>query len=216
MRFTPLAGIAALALAGSTALAVAGAPATHVLNVALPGGGVEQIRYTGDVPPTVVFEPASPLPIALMRPAFAPSFAALDRIAAEMDQQAAAMLQQAESLANAPLAGPDQVFSASLGSLPPGVSGQETVVTMTGNGVCTRTVNFTSRGDGARPQVVSNTSGSCGTPAQRSLPAQEPFYALPQHGPGLIEAKAAVRTGVPAYRGLLHDGVAWSPPKPAQ
>ena len=31
--------------------------ATHVLTVRLPGGAVEQIRYTGNVPPEVMVAP---------------------------------------------------------------------------------------------------------------------------------------------------------------
>jgi hypothetical protein len=62
MRIALLAGAAGIVLAGLTGLATARTvtnPAqTHVLNIRLPNGQVEQVRYTGDVPPTVILAPA--------------------------------------------------------------------------------------------------------------------------------------------------------------
>ncbi len=102
LRTALLAGVAASAI-GFPGAALAQSPQTHVMTVRLPGGGVEQIRYTGDVPPQVVVA-ESPAPIEAFAPMpslFGPQspFAALDRISAEMDRQAAAMFRQADALA---------------------------------------------------------------------------------------------------------------------
>ena len=47
------AGTAAIALAGFCGIAAAQTSPTHVLMVALPGGGVAQVRYAGDVAPQI-------------------------------------------------------------------------------------------------------------------------------------------------------------------
>lgn len=78
-----LAGIAALGIGLAGA---AQAQTFNMMTVPVPGGGVAQVRYVGDVPPQIVFVPA-PAPFAAWTPVFgyeAP-FAMLDRISAEMD-----------------------------------------------------------------------------------------------------------------------------------
>ena len=63
LRNVLLAG-ATIAVVGAVAYA-ADAPKVHVLTIPLPGGGVEQIRYTGDVAPKVVFRQAPDAQAAL-------------------------------------------------------------------------------------------------------------------------------------------------------
>src|SRR5581483_10471384 len=96
---TVLAGAAILALGAGT-LAMAAARDRHVLNVRLPDGTVEQIRYSGDVAPTVRFEADRPA-AALFAPVLDadPLFARLDQVSAEMDREAAAMLAGFDDLA---------------------------------------------------------------------------------------------------------------------
>src|SRR5947209_7692249 len=53
-RTALLGGIAALALGGLAGTAAAQNPNTHTLKVQLPGGGVAEIRYTGNIPPQIV------------------------------------------------------------------------------------------------------------------------------------------------------------------
>lgn len=171
-------GAAALAAAVVTP-ALAGDGQIDVLSVQLPGGGVEQIQYTGDVAPRVVLVPAQS---AVAMPMFAADpFATLDRISAMMDRQAAAMLQQVQAMTAAPI--------GAMPGLPPGASGYSFVSTMSGNGVCTRSVQITYNGANAAPKMVSSTSGNCGpahgaqAPTQANTPAIRPT-------PNAIEARA--------------------------
>lgn len=159
MRIFPavlLAGIAAIGLAG---LAEAESPAVHTLTIHLPGGGIETIRYTGDVAPQVVLARPQMVAFAPAFPAFwaDPVFARLERISAAMDRQMAGMMQQAEMM-NAQ--SPAQLSEAMLQNAPTGGSSYSFVSTMSGNGVCMRSVQIT-RTPGSKPQVVSHTSGNC-------------------------------------------------------
>ena len=90
--FSLLAATACLAFAGS-ALARDG---LHTLLVQLPDGSVEQIRYAGDVAPTVVYQPQ----VATV----ASPFDALDRVAEMMDAQMASMMRQAAAMTEMPVA----------------------------------------------------------------------------------------------------------------
>ena len=54
-----LSGGAAILAVGAVTPAMARDGQVHVLTVQMPGGGVEQIEYTGDVAPQVVFVPTS-------------------------------------------------------------------------------------------------------------------------------------------------------------
>jgi hypothetical protein len=49
-----LGAVAASALAGLAETALAQSSDTHVMQVRLPGGGIGEIYYTGNVPPKVV------------------------------------------------------------------------------------------------------------------------------------------------------------------
>jgi hypothetical protein len=73
------------------------------MTVRLPGGGLAEIHYLGDVPPQVAFLPSAagydrsmPAPSVFGRES---PFAAFERISAEMDRRAAAMLRYAAAVA---------------------------------------------------------------------------------------------------------------------
>ncbi|HEY2660684.1 MAG TPA: hypothetical protein VGI79_13250 [Caulobacteraceae bacterium] len=164
LRNAILAGAAAIALVGVCGLAAAEIKNAHQLDVRPPGGFRAHIRYFGDTPPTVSFAPA-PMALSILSPAsdvFGPSspFAALEQISQAMDRQAEAMLREANAQSRLAFTGPDQM-QVDVEELPPGAQGFSMVLTMSGNGVCTRSVQYRSLGDGKPPQVVTRTSGSC-------------------------------------------------------
>jgi len=157
-----IAGVAAAAIAG---VATAAALNTHTLTVRLPDGGVERIVYTGNVAPRVEVAPAgASLPVVwAAQPGFdETAFAAMDRISAQMDQEMAAMFRQADALQARALSGPDGLTTASTADLPAGAQSFSFVSTMSGAGVCSRSVEITSTGQGEKPRVVRQTSGNCG------------------------------------------------------
>src|ERR1700753_2191885 len=83
------------------AAAIAQIKHSHVLQVRLPDGTLEEIRYAGDTPPVVRLQPGwAPAAYAWPADAFGADspFLALERISAQMDREAAALLQQAHSL----------------------------------------------------------------------------------------------------------------------
>ena len=156
--------LAGAAIAGVAVLAptVARELESHYLTIRLPGGGVETIEYAGNVAPRVVFHPVmTPMVDPLAWPAGfgSPSFAAFDRMAAEMDRQMDAMMRQAEIMTRLPQNA--ALNHAVLENLPPGTS-YSIVSRSFGNGVCTQTTQVTQRVGDAKPQVVSHTSGNCG------------------------------------------------------
>jgi hypothetical protein len=160
---------------------------THVLVVRLPDGSLERIRYAGDRPPQIRFD--SQPDSGLFDP-FWPSapFADLDLISAAMDREAAAMMQQADSMMQASPGNPTDV---GLNRLPSGMQGYSMVSTMSGNGVCTRSVRYFSGADG-KPQIESSTSGNCsaGKAAGAPLPIKAPRPALKPKTSGVIEVNA--------------------------
>jgi len=154
MRALPkllIGGAAALAIAG---VATAAFRNIHMMIVRLPGGGVEKVFYTGDTPPLVAYGDMAAL---------------TEQVSADMDQETAAMLSEADAMISDPLAtatliAPDRLMQANLGEvagLPAGARGYSFVSTVSGGGVCSRTVEITSRGDGVPPTVVTHTSGNC-------------------------------------------------------
>ena len=164
--------LAGAAVAGLAVLAptVARELDTHRLTVHLPGGGVETIEYSGKVAPRVTFQPVM-VPARTVFDPWAdsfwpvgfgmPSFAAFDRMAAEMDAHMNAMMRQAELLTRLPQGQP--LDQAVLKDLPPGTTSFSYVATSSGNGVCTHVTRVTRGADDAKPQVVSQTSGDCGS-----------------------------------------------------
>jgi hypothetical protein len=154
-----------LASAGLIAVGVAGAVMAeniHVLNIRLPDGTQEQIRYLGDTAPKVSFAEAPRVAVAFSPfadPFFGPDspFAAMDRISAQMDREAAQMMRQASTLP----AGAGGMTVVDFGKLPPGVSGYSVVQTFSGGQVCTRSTQYTSNGDGRPPKILTSTSKGC-------------------------------------------------------
>jgi hypothetical protein len=182
MRFLSsalLAGAAAVLL-GSSGNALAQNANMHRMTVQLPGGGVAEIQYTGNVPPQVTvrsgpaatsafFQGASPLG------ATSP-FATLDRMAAEMDREAAALLRYTDVMAAQPWPALGGLTLTNAQNLPPGTSGYSYVATLSGNGVCTRSTEITAAGNGP-PRVVTHNSGNCGPDA--SVPAGNTGWSAP-------------------------------------
>lgn len=204
LRAALLAATAAVALAGLSASASAQSPRRHVMTISLPGGGTAQIRYTGDVPPRVVFGSA-PAALADRMPTglfgTESPFAMLDRISAEMDLQAAAMFRQAASLGAQAQSG--QPIEAAIGNMPPGSGSYSYVSTISGNGVCTQSVEITSAGNGAA-KVVRHSSGNCGPQTGGATGAAGsvnlPAARSPNRAPDTLWIK---NSNPPPYRGLI-------------
>ena len=217
-----LAGVAAAAI-GFSGVALAQNADTHLMTVRLPDGGVAQIRYTGNVAPQVSLSqsPAALDVFAPMPSLFGPNspFAELDRISAEIDHQAAAMFRQARTIAAEARSG--QLTEAAMRNLPPGSQSYTFISEASGSGVCSQSVEITSRGNGAPPRVVSHSSGNCGPmggatgtvnlptatplgqpgPVWTSVPAQRPGVApLPATRPDVVWTSAE---GQHPYAGLV-------------
>ena len=182
MNKVAFASAAAIAAIGLASVAMAQIQHSHVLSLRLPDGVQEQIRYVGDVAPVIRLEPSDEAAVAL--PAadlfgVESSFAALERLSARMDQEAAAMMQAAQRSPALRADGPDGMTWVDLGSLPPGMRGYTVVSTMSGGHVCTRTTQYGSV-EGAGPaRMVTRVSGDCGEVARS-------------------QASPAVREGAPA------------------
>jgi hypothetical protein len=178
---------------GLCGIALAQSPQVHVMSVALPGGGVAQIRYVGSVAPQIYVSDAPTMTLSAMLGAGSP-FAELDRISAAMDSQADQLLRQAAAMA---AAGPAQLNPTAIGALPAGAQEYQFVSTINGDNFCSRSVEITSQGNGAAPRVVTHTSGNCaaapapGTPGfQMPTPTQLPTAPAPSNGPRMIMTKA--------------------------
>jgi hypothetical protein len=190
LQRTLLAGIAAAAF-GIPGIAAAQTAEPHVMTVRLPDGGIAQIRYTGDVAPQVSFAPA-PIPELAPTPTLFGAdspFAMMERISAEMDRQTVALLRQtdaamAEARSGAPVA-------VALSGLTPGTESYSFVSTMSGNGVCTQSVEITSEGNGRTPRIVRHSSGNCGPAAGGSAGSVNlPAAPMPAARPDVIETRA--------------------------
>ena len=181
IRVAFLAGAAAVLL-GSSGIALAQTANRHTMTVQLPGGGVAEIQYTGNVPPRVTVS-SGPAAFAEMLPAssllgMSSPFAMLDRIAAEMDREAAALFRYAGKIAAQPWPGTSGLTLTNLQNLPPGTRGFSYVSTVTGNGVCTRSTEITATGNGP-PRVVTHSSGNCG-------PEASPPGSAGENAPGVV------------------------------
>ncbi|MBV8915243.1 MAG: hypothetical protein JOZ05_19670, partial [Acetobacteraceae bacterium] len=148
-----LAGGAALLALGTAAVA---ADKLHRMQVALPDGSVAQIEYAGNVAPKVVVQPADAATLAAFDP-----FAGFDQIAAQLEAQQQAMMRQMvamqQAAAQAANAAPGQTLVA---NMPAGVHYSYVSTTTDANG-CTRTVQYSSDGSSAQPQVTQASSGNC-------------------------------------------------------
>jgi len=183
------AGAAAVVAVGFAGAAFAQRPQTHVMTLMLPSGGAAHIRYTGDVAPQVTFSD-TPAPLPAATPSLfgtASPFAEMARISALMDRQAAALLREAAAISAQP-----GVVDTSFGNLPAGAGEYTFVSTMSGNGVCSRSVEFTSLGNGAPPKIVRRASGDCGTATTDGfrLPTQQQVVPAPDNRPNMIMTKA--------------------------
>ena len=203
-----LVGATAIALVGSAGMAAARDLDTHVMTVEVPGGGVAEIRYTGDVPPQVVFNPA-PAPLGAFTPYdafFGPAspFAELEQISAAMDREAASLMRQAEMLTRTPVFSTNQPIGAVLGNMPPGTASYTMVSTWSGNGVCSQSVEITSPANGGKPRVVSHSSGSCGSAPGTMGPIGTPAIPAPTHRPDVLETGVH---GNSPYPGPIREAV---------
>jgi hypothetical protein len=210
-RIACLTGVAAAVLAGYASLAQALTPQiqTHVLTLRLPDGRIEQVRYVGDVPPTVT--PGSDPVAASFEPMSA--FAMMDRISAAMDRQAEALLRSIDTARNN--TGPNNTGpnntgpnntgpnNTGPGNTGPGVGGFGLIPAMSGPGVCMRSVQITYTGNG-QPHVVSQTSGDCGPAGGQATPATLPNPPAPKPAPNLVEAKNTT-----PWQPLLHVVSDW-------
>ncbi|HUB64495.1 MAG TPA: hypothetical protein VL996_08640 [Methylocella sp.] len=185
-----LAGAALIVFAG---VAQSQSPGTHVLTIHLPGGGTEQIRYSGDVPPEIFLRPDAALADSpSLFPAFGPetSFEALDQISREMDQRAARLLEQAEAMTKQLPANDrlnKELIEAQSGRLPEGGHSYTFVSTMSADGICGRSVEITSSATGGQPHVVTQNFGHCGSgPKSGSISVP----TKPRHRPDTIMASA--------------------------
>ena len=140
------AGIAAAALVGFAGLAQAQGPAIHTMTLQLPGGGIEQVRYTGDVAPRIVVAPG----FAAMSAAFGPGspFAAMEAMSAQMDRQMDAVMQQVDAMQMMPMVNMDQLMQAAARN--------------GGANFCSQSVQITSMGNGQPARVVTHSAGNCG------------------------------------------------------
>ena len=166
-----IAGAAFVGLAG-LAPTVARELQTHTMTIRVPGGGVETVEYTGKVAPKISFDKIPVFgvvanPFVAFTPIGFPSLAALNQISAEMDQQMDIMMHQAQMLAtfsqNQPL------YSAVLKGVPEGAT-FSMVSEFSSNGVCTKLTRITQSAGDAKPQVVSQTSGNCGSDSHNATP----------------------------------------------
>lgn len=137
------------------------------MTVRLPGGSVEHIRYSGNVPPRVIIREAPDVFDAGFGPVLAdPAFADLERISAEMnqfwmsfDRRMAAAVRADDGLLAA-VQNPDQPIGVRFGNIPAG--SYASVSEFSTNGVCTNIIRIIARPGQTKPEVVSRTSGDCG------------------------------------------------------
>jgi hypothetical protein len=205
-----LACAAMIAFAG---VAQAQCPGTHVLTIPLPGGGTEQIRYSGCVAPKVFLgtNPALVEP-PLLSSAYGPEspFAILDRISEEMNQRAASLLQQAEAMTKKFPADPERLIQADFGGFPPNGHSYAFVSTMSASGVCGHSVEITSTGNGEPPRVVSRSFGQCGAP-RATAPGSVSVPSKPRHRTDTIMANTQGSQSVDATHSGTVKEAAWQP-----
>lgn len=189
VRHALLAGVAAIAVVGLSGLAHAQTSQVHVMTIRVPGGGVEHITYTGNVPPQVYVNTV-PQAAAAMPSIFGPGslFAQFERISEQMDRQVDALLRETAAMAAAqPPFG--RLQATDFANLPAGSQGYSFVSTMSGNGVCSQSMQITSTGNGP-PKVVTHTSGNCGPVGGETGTVALPPAMAPQHGPHMIMTRA--------------------------
>lgn len=194
-----VAGAAVMALGGFAGSALARDAETHVMTVQLPGGGVEQILYSGNVAPQVVFGPVADIGYS----GWDDPFADLARISAEMDSAMSGMFREVQALAAMPASGWTE---AALADLPAGAQSYSYVSTVSGNGVCGRSVQVTSEGPGHKPKVVTKSFGNCS--ADGAAPSASPDATAPARSPDTVQIKSAPAHRAKPYGGLVQE-VSW-------
>jgi hypothetical protein len=176
-RTAILAGGAALLVAGTAAAA---AEKLHTMNVSLPDGSVAQIEYSGDVAPKVSVAPAAAVPVV-----YADPFAELDRMAAYMEAQHQAVMQQVAAMEKAAAQtganAPGQMTV--VGDLPAGTHFTYVSSTTDEHG-CTQTVEYSSDGSSAQPKVTRTSAGSCDKAASDAPVAASAARQPAPEGPG--------------------------------
>ena len=180
---TALAAAGVLAFAG---VALAASHDMHELRVTLPDGSVAHVEYKGDVAPKVSVTPTTQfVPIALLDPFDPASFIGLDRVSAQIEQRASALMRQVDALQPASFASGAPLLAAT-GKLPPGTMSYSLVSMSNGKDTCVRSVEVTSDGN-AQPKVISKSAGSCdvGARAPTSVlkegPAKLPSSDMPRN-----------------------------------
>ena len=199
MRTLPkiLGACAILALAASAAWAASNV-SQHRLTVWLPGGGSETIIYAGDVAPKVSFTGIAPAsfwsPLAGDFVAFNEAVP-IDRIAAAMDADMAAMIRQADALLAMPVMAPfNDITEADLKAMPPGSQGYSVISTSNGHNVCTRSVQITESGNG-KPQISRHSLGNCvAVPDTQAL-----FNLAPGEDSHLTNVKSMTPQSAPSH-----------------
>jgi hypothetical protein len=190
----------AVAAVGFAGMAAAQTPQTHIMTLTLPDGGVAQIHYAGTVAPQVYISDA-PAPVLTTLPSMFGAdspFAEMARLSAAMDRQTAQMFHEVAALSAQPAA----INPTAIAAMPAGSREYTFVSTITGNGVCSRSVEITAQGNGAAPKVISHTSGDCGAAGGLQVPAQQQFAPVPGKAPNMIMTKA---TGAFPYAGRIEE-----------
>ncbi|EQB04694.1 hypothetical protein [Sphingobium baderi] len=138
-----------------------------MMTVDLPDEPLIQITYTGDIAPGARIIPDAHLTPVWLHPFHSAPFTMLERMSLEMDRTFAAMMRQAETMKTVALAQSNGMTFASR-TMPSGTVRYSYVVTGNGDSYCSRSVRIISDGSGAKPTMVSQSSGDCGA---RSAPA---------------------------------------------
>lgn len=133
----------------------------HNLTLRMPDGGIEQVHYIGNTPPQVSFDDFSLRPDTVADVFFANPFAAMDQISADMDRQAAQLMNLASTDAFAASPQSMKALDARLSTLPPGTEGYTVYSVSSGGKTCTEKMAFDYTGHG-KPLVEQASSGSCG------------------------------------------------------
>jgi hypothetical protein len=198
-----MAGTAAIAVAGAALAADKAVRNDHVMTVRMPDGTVRNIPYPDDVAPRIVFVPVgAAVSTPTARPVAAPMispFAMFDRIAAQMDAQAGAMLQQAAAISAAPSSAAHMV-AADGRQVPGGVVSYSffSSTSSDGKASCSRSVQITSFDPKQPPKVASQSSGDCSKMADINVRATAAPAAAPK--PVVTPARYDAPRAKPASR----------------
>ncbi|AMK26120.1 MULTISPECIES: hypothetical protein [Sphingobium] len=167
LRSVALMGVAACFATGA---AMAASNDGRMMTVDLPDEPLIQITYTGDIAQGARIIPDAHLTPVWLHPFHSAPFTMLERMSLEMDRTFAAMMRQAETMKTVALAQSNGMTFASR-TMPSGTVRYSYVMTGEGGSYCSKSVQIMSNGSGAKPSVVSQSSGDCGAgsaPAENS------------------------------------------------